>query len=62
VRTADDTKQANEVHTKLVEGILRNGKITTTFERKGKDRVTYWHIPHSRMETRYIAPLHAYMD
>ncbi|KAF8417002.1 hypothetical protein L210DRAFT_3511570 [Boletus edulis BED1] len=33
VSAADDAKDANEAHTKVVGGILKNGKITQLFER-----------------------------
>jgi hypothetical protein len=53
VSAADDAKDANEARTKVVGGILKNGKITQSFERKGKERATYSNIPHTRTETRY---------
>ncbi|KAF8449518.1 hypothetical protein L210DRAFT_3641111 [Boletus edulis BED1] len=37
VSAADDAKDANEARTKVVGGILKNGKITQLFERKGKE-------------------------
>ncbi|KAG0704063.1 hypothetical protein DFH29DRAFT_802380, partial [Suillus ampliporus] len=49
----DDAKDANEARTKIVGGILRNGSITVSFERKGKGKVTYSHRQHTRAETRY---------
>ncbi|KAF8547223.1 hypothetical protein OG21DRAFT_1377548, partial [Imleria badia] len=52
VSAADDAKDMNEAHTKVVRGILKNGKITQSFERKGKERATYSNIPHTCTETR----------
>jgi hypothetical protein len=49
---ADDAKDAGEVRTKIVAGILRDGSITTSFERKGKGKVTYSHRQHTRAETK----------
>ncbi|KAG1749457.1 hypothetical protein EDB19DRAFT_1629468, partial [Suillus lakei] len=49
---ADDAKDAKEVQTKIVTGILRDGSITESFERKGKGKVTYAHRQHTRTETR----------
>jgi hypothetical protein len=49
---ADDAKDANEVRTKIVAGILRDGSITTSFERKGKGKVMYSHRQHTRAETK----------
>jgi hypothetical protein len=50
---ADDAKDANEARTKIVSGILRNGTITASFERKGKGKMTYSHRQHTCAETRY---------
>ena len=50
---ADDAKDANEARTKIVGGILRNGTITASFERKGKGKMTYSHRQHTCAETRY---------
>jgi hypothetical protein len=52
LNAADDAKDANEVRTKIVGGILKNGSITTSFERKGKGKVTYSHRQHTRAETK----------
>ncbi|KAF8549481.1 hypothetical protein OG21DRAFT_1478846 [Imleria badia] len=52
VSAADDAKDVNEAHTKVVGGILKNGKITQSFEHKGKERATYSNIPHTCTETR----------
>ena len=48
---ADDAKDTNEVRTKIVNGILRNGTITKAFKRKGKES-TYSNRPHTPAETR----------
>ncbi|KAI6004779.1 hypothetical protein EDD15DRAFT_2155499 [Pisolithus albus] len=49
---ADNAKDANEVQTKIVGSILRNGSITAIFERKGKGKVTYSHQQHTQSEMR----------
>ena len=38
------------------EGItqLVDGSITAHFERKGKEKITYSHRPHTKAETRYV--------
>jgi len=50
---AADAKDVNEACTKIVGGILRNGTITVSFERKGKGKMTYSHRQHTYAETRY---------
>ena len=50
---AGEAKNANEVRSKIVGSILRDGSITAAFERKGKGKVTYSHRQHTRAETRY---------
>ncbi|KAG2756744.1 hypothetical protein P692DRAFT_20714955, partial [Suillus brevipes Sb2] len=52
LQAADQAKDAQEVRTKIVGGILRNGSITASFERKGKGKVTYSHRQHTRTETK----------
>lgn len=54
---ADDVKDANEVRTKIVTGILWDGSITESFERKGKGKVTYSHRQHTHTEAKYIIKL-----
>ena len=49
---ADDAKHADEVRTKIVGSVLKDGSITTAFERKGKGKVTYSHRQHTRTETK----------
>ncbi|KAG0692591.1 hypothetical protein DFH29DRAFT_817383 [Suillus ampliporus] len=51
LQAADDAKDASEVRTKIVLGILRNGSITASFERKGKGKVTYSNRQHTCAET-----------
>lgn len=53
VSAADDAKDATEARTKVVAGILKNGKITTAFERKNKNKPTYSNIPYTHLEIRY---------
>lgn len=52
LNAADSAKDANEVRTKIVGGILKNGSIMASFERKGKGKVTYSHRQHTHGETR----------
>ncbi|KAG2088739.1 uncharacterized protein F5147DRAFT_587475 [Suillus discolor] len=52
LQAADDAKDASEVHTKIIPGILRNRSITASFERKGKGKVTYSNRQHTRAETK----------
>ncbi|KAG2345886.1 hypothetical protein BDR05DRAFT_843821, partial [Suillus weaverae] len=52
LKAADNTKDANEVCSKIVGSILRDGSITASFERKGKGKITYSHHQHTRVETR----------
>lgn len=41
-----------EARTKVVNGILKTGSITASFEILGKKKVTYSNIQHTRQETR----------
>ena len=50
---AGEAKNANEVQSKIVGSILRDGSITAAFEQKGKGKVTYSHRQHTHAETRY---------
>ncbi|KAG1748008.1 uncharacterized protein EDB91DRAFT_1235851 [Suillus paluster] len=52
LKAADDAKDASEVHTKIVLGILRDGSITVSFECKGKGKVTYSYHQHTCTETK----------
>ncbi|KAF8344685.1 hypothetical protein F5887DRAFT_832225, partial [Amanita rubescens] len=49
---ADDAANADEVCTKIVAGILKNGSITESFERKGKGKRTYPNRPLSCAEIK----------
>jgi hypothetical protein len=53
LKAADQAKNANEVHQKIISSFLRNGSITASFERNGKGKVTYSHRQHTHVETRY---------
>lgn len=46
-KAADDAKSVKQVHKYIIEGILYNGSITTTFEQKGQEG--------------YLQPLAAYL-
>jgi stalled ribosome alternative rescue factor ArfA len=50
---ANDAKDTNEARKKIVGEYLHDGTITTSFERKGKGKVSYSHRQHTRTETRY---------
>lgn len=52
LQAADEARNADEVRTKIIAGYLKDGSITTAFERKGKGKVTYSHRQHTRTETR----------
>ncbi|KAG1726769.1 hypothetical protein EDB19DRAFT_1622345, partial [Suillus lakei] len=52
LKAADQAKNANEVHQKIISSFLRNGSITASFERNGKGKVTYSHRQHTHVETR----------
>ncbi|KAG1783141.1 hypothetical protein EV702DRAFT_1191579 [Suillus placidus] len=52
LQTAYEVKGLEEVRTKLIPGILCDGSITTSFECKGKGKVTYSHRQHTRPEMR----------
>ena len=53
---ADDAANEDEVHTKIVDGILKNGSITEAFERKGKGKRTYlnWPLTHAKIKAKII--------
>ncbi|KAG0695951.1 hypothetical protein DFH29DRAFT_813648, partial [Suillus ampliporus] len=57
LQSADDAKDADEVRKNIVGSVLRNGSITTSFERKGKGKVTYSHRQHTRAETKCFQSL-----
>ncbi|KAG2094206.1 uncharacterized protein F5147DRAFT_747828 [Suillus discolor] len=52
LEAACEAKNTEEVRTKIVTSILCNGSITSSFERKGKGKVTYSHRQHTRTETK----------
>ena len=49
---ADEAVNADEVCTKIVDGILKNGSITEAFERKGKGKRTYPNRPLTHAEIK----------
>ena len=53
LKAADQAKDADEVRQRIIGNFLRNGSITTSFERIGKGKVTYSHRQHTRAETRW---------
>ena len=52
LKVADSAANADDVHTKIVPGILRDGSITAAFERKGKGKIPYSNRPHTRQEIK----------
>ncbi|KAG1735952.1 uncharacterized protein EDB91DRAFT_1056014 [Suillus paluster] len=52
LQAADEARNAEEAHMKIVGNFLRNGSITTVFERKGQGKVTYSHCQHTQTETK----------
>lgn len=42
----------SDMQTALGNAKLEQGRLTAVFERTGKGKVTYSHIPHTREETR----------
>ncbi|KAG2092146.1 uncharacterized protein F5147DRAFT_779766 [Suillus discolor] len=52
LQAADDAKSAAEVRATIVASVLRDGSITSAFERKGKGKVTYSHRQHTRTESK----------
>ncbi|KAG2339806.1 hypothetical protein BDR05DRAFT_891115, partial [Suillus weaverae] len=47
LKAADQAKNANEVHQKIIGSFLRNGSITILFKCNGKVKVTYLHHQHT---------------
>jgi len=54
VKTADEARNADDVRATTVKGVLQTGSIATSFEQKGKGKVTYSHRQHTKTETRYV--------
>jgi hypothetical protein len=54
ITAARSTKNAQEVHDKIIGSILRDGTITAVFERKDREKVTYSHCQHTKTKTRYV--------
>jgi hypothetical protein len=52
VASADKANDANEVRQTTVKGSLDPQSIMATFERKGRDMVTYSHRQHTKSEAR----------
>jgi hypothetical protein len=55
VKTAMMVKNSGEVREKIVANILRNGTLTTMFEKKDQQHVSYSHRQHSKIETQLVA-------
>ena len=49
---ANSAKEAADVRIKIVGGILRDGSITTAFERKGEGKQTFSHRQHTKAEIK----------
>ncbi|KAF8547340.1 hypothetical protein OG21DRAFT_1425029 [Imleria badia] len=56
VNAVDEAKGASEAHMKVEGGILKNGKLTTVFKKKSKNRATYLNVPLTREETSVTNP------
>ncbi|KAG0692737.1 hypothetical protein DFH29DRAFT_817173, partial [Suillus ampliporus] len=52
--TAQDTKTVAMARTTVVQGVLQTGLIMSSFERKGKGKVTYLHRQHTKTETKTL--------
>jgi hypothetical protein len=52
LEAADSAANADDVRTKIVRGILRDGSITDAFERKGQGKITYSNRQLSRTEIK----------
>ncbi|KAF8523881.1 hypothetical protein BU17DRAFT_43399, partial [Hysterangium stoloniferum] len=52
LNAAEDAKDADEVQSNIVGGVLQNGSITATLEHKAKGKVTYLHRQHTQAETK----------
>jgi hypothetical protein len=52
VAHADKASNANEVHWTTVKGSLDPQSIMAVFEQKGRDKVTYSHLQHTKSETQ----------
>jgi predicted site-specific integrase-resolvase len=52
LKAADEAKNADEVRNKIIGRYMRDGTISTAFERKGKGRITYSHRQYTREETQ----------
>lgn len=48
----DAGSSISETRKVLKDATLEQGKLTAVFERTGKGKITYSHIPHTREETR----------
>ena len=52
LEVADSAANTDDVHMKIVPGILCNGSITVAFERKGKWKIPYSNCPHTHQEIK----------
>ncbi|KAG2355080.1 hypothetical protein BDR07DRAFT_1304207, partial [Suillus spraguei] len=52
LEAAGETKNADKARTIIVQSILKTGTIKSSFERKGKGKVTYSHRQYTKAETR----------
>ncbi|KAG2038702.1 hypothetical protein BDR03DRAFT_933525 [Suillus americanus] len=52
LQAADEVRNAEGAHMKIVGNFLQNGSIMTVFERKGQGKVTYSHRQHTWTETK----------
>ena len=52
LEAADSAANADDVHMKIVPGILHDGSITVAFERKGKGKIPSSNRPHTCQEIK----------
>lgn len=52
VAAADATRDLNGARHVLAQSKLKDGSITAEFERIGKEKITYSHRQHTKMEAR----------
>lgn len=55
LKAANEAKYANEAQMTILGRFIRDGTITTAFERKGKGKVTYSHCSHTWKEARCVS-------
>ena len=54
VAAADQTKNAAEARSSVINLVSKNGSITAIFERLGRTKVTYSHRQHTKTEAKFV--------